>query len=178
MATDLPSSEFVSDSTSLLAQMRPSLVRYFQRKTGSTTEAEDLTQDVLLRSLTHAQWKSVEEAKGYVFRSAVNRWRERYRKSHGQMRAVEWDEDVEEHLGSENPPERILIVREELDAIFQTMEEMNERTRAVLILVNVEQMKVAAVAEMLGISVRAVSKHLSKGIELLIRQRKRQEWKR
>jgi len=39
-------------------------------------------------------------------------------------------------------------------------------------------MKVATVAEMLGISVRAVSKHLAKGIEVLIRLRKRQEWVR
>lgn len=167
-----------ADGTELLAQMRPALFRYFLRKTGSAAEAEDLTHDVLVRSLTHAQWKSLDEAKGYLFRCAVNRWRERHRRSQGRVRTTGWNEEIEELLDSENPPERILIGREELDQVLEALEQMNERTRTVLVLVNVEQMKVAAVAEMLGISVRAVSKHLAKGHETLIRRRKRQEWAR
>lgn len=178
MTADLNPADPTVDSTVLLAQMRPALFRYFLRKTGSATEAEDLTQDVLVRSLAHARWQSLEEAKGYLFRCAVNRWRERYRRSRSRGRTLDWNEKAEEFLGSENPPERILIGREELEQILAALEDMNERTRTVVMLVNVEQMKVAAVAEMLGISVRAVSKHLAKGIEILVRRRKRQEWLR
>lgn len=178
MTTHPHPTDGVLDSTLLLVQMRPALFRYFLRKTGSTAEAEDLTQDVLVRSLTHANWESLEQAKGYLFRCAVNRWRERYRKKQSRVQTVDWAPDIEEFSGSENPPERILIGREELEQILEALEQMNERTRTVLVLVNVEQMKIAAVAEMLGISVRAVSKHLAKGIEILSRRRKRQEWMR
>lgn len=178
MAANLHPADLAPNGKLLLTQMRPALLRYFMRKTGSAPEAEDLTQDVLMRSLAHFQWKSFEEAKGYLFRCAVNRWRERHRRNHGRLQALAWDERAETLLGVENPPERILMGREELDHILQALEHMNERTRTVLVLVNVEQMKVAAVAQMLGISVRAVSKHLAKGIEILLRCRKRQEWMR
>jgi RNA polymerase sigma factor (sigma-70 family) len=163
---------------SLLVQMRPALLKYFLRKTGSAAEAEDLTQDVLVRSLTHSSWKSLDEAKGYLFRSAVNRWRDRRRRQRVHTPAIQWSEAVEEYLGTENPPERVLIAREELNQIFQALEQMNERTRTVLMLIRIEQMKVATVADMLGISVRAANKHLAKGVEILMRLRKRQEWLR
>jgi len=63
-----------SDNASFVSEMRPALVKYFKRKTSNLVEAEDLAQDVLLRALTHANWKSQEQAKGYIFRTAVNRW--------------------------------------------------------------------------------------------------------
>lgn len=166
------------DGTAVVAQMRPALLKYFLRKTGSAAEAEDLTQDVLIRSLTHAHWKSFEEAKGYIFRTAINRWNDRYQELKIRARTVGWNRPGEEDLGTESPPEAVLIVREELKQILRALEGMNERTRTVLVLVKLEQMKVAVVAERLGISVRAVNKHLSKAIEVLIRVRKRQEWLR
>jgi len=156
--------------------MRPSLLRYFSRKTRNVVEAEDLTQEALVRSLPHLQRRSVAEAKGYIFRCAINLWHERHRKSRGMAQTVEWNEQAEEYLGSENPPESILMIREELSQILKALEGMNERTRNVLVMVNVDRMKVSVVAHMLGISVRAVSAHLAKGAEILLRQRKRQEW--
>jgi DNA-directed RNA polymerase specialized sigma24 family protein len=52
---------------------------------------------------------------------------------------------------------------------------MNVRTRTVLMLIKLEQMRVATVAEMLGISVSAVAKHLAKGIAQLATLRKQQD---
>ena len=178
MSADACASRPVPDSGTFLSQMRPALLRYFRRKTGSAVEAEDLTQDVLMRSLAHRQWNSLEDAKGYLFRCAVNRWHDRHRQSRGGARAVEWTAEAEENAGTEIPPERVLIAREELNQIFAALEEMNERTRSVLILVKVEGMKVAEVADMLGISHRAVNKQLAKGMQVLMRLRKRQEWVR
>lgn len=43
------------DTPGLVADMRPALLKYFRRRTGSAAEAEDLTQDVLLRALTPRQ---------------------------------------------------------------------------------------------------------------------------
>jgi RNA polymerase sigma-70 factor (ECF subfamily) len=63
------------DSIALVAPLRPALVKYFLRKSGNAAEAEDLAQDVLVRALGKARWESAEQAKGYIFRIAVNRWR-------------------------------------------------------------------------------------------------------
>ncbi|MFO1466966.1 MAG: sigma-70 family RNA polymerase sigma factor [Steroidobacteraceae bacterium] len=155
--------------------MRPSLLKYFMRKTGSAAEAEDLTQDVLVRVLARAGWKSPEEARGYIFRAAVNRWRDRRRRQATHGTTVQWDEEtaVKHQIErAQSWPERVLIAREDLDRTLQALEDMSERTRMVLVLIRLEQMKVATVAEMLGISVSAVNKHLAKGLSRLAELRR------
>ena len=164
-----------SDNPSLVAQMRPALVKYFKRKSGSAVEAEDLAQDVLVRALTHANWKTPSEAKGYIFRTAVNRWRDRHRRKETHGVSVPLDQEELEEVGTQNAPECVLIVREELNQIALALEEMNVRTRTVLMLIKLEQMKVATVADMLGISTSAVNKHLAKGIARLAELRRQQD---
>jgi len=158
--------------------MRPALLKFFMRKTGSGAEAEDLTQDVLMRALAHARWETPEDAKGYLFRVAINRWRDYQRKLLTRGQPERWVDELEEQVGSENTPDHVLVVREDLNQVIEALEAMQERTRTVLVLIQVEQMKTETVAEMLGISSRAVRKHLAKGIETLMRLRKRQEWMR
>jgi RNA polymerase sigma factor (sigma-70 family) len=164
-----------ADSPLLAAEMRPALVKYFQRKTGNATEAEDLAQDVLVRALKHADWQSSEEARGYIFRAAVNRWHDhvRRRRTHGIQ--VPLDALAEQDCGVESPPERVLVAREELHQIARVLETLNPRTRTVLMLIRFEQMKAASVAEMLGISVSAVNKHLATALASLAEARKRDE---
>jgi RNA polymerase sigma factor (sigma-70 family) len=168
-----------SDNASFVSEMRPALVKYFRRKTGNPVEAEDLAQDVLLRALTHPNWKTHDQAKGYIFRTAVNRWRDSLRRRRIRGTVIAWDEasleHANEHAGSENLPERVLIAGEELNQVVRALEGMNVRTRTVLMLIKLEQMRIATVAEMLGISVSAVGKHLAKGIAELAALRKRQD---
>jgi RNA polymerase sigma-70 factor (ECF subfamily) len=175
MSTDPinPDSPVAGDD--LVTSLRPALVKYFQRKMGNSTEAEDLTQDVLLRALLHASWKSPEQAKGYIFRIAVNCWRDRRRRLRSHGTNIRWEDTSGEEVGTQKPPECVLGVQEELDQVAAALEQLNVRTRTVLILIKLEQMRIANVAQMLGISVSAVNKHLSKGLEHLARLRKRQE---
>jgi RNA polymerase sigma factor (sigma-70 family) len=167
-----------ADNASFVSEMRPALVKYFKRKTGNPAEAEDLAQDVMLRALTHPNWKTHDQAKGYIFRTAVNRWRDSLRRRRIRGAVIAWDESSSEHVnenyGSENLPERVLIAGEELHQVVRALEGMNVRTRTVLMLIKLEQMKVATVAEMLGISVSAVGKHLAKGIAQLAALRQQQ----
>ena len=172
-----PSMNDLSPPRDFVEQMRPQLVKYFRRKTGSAVEAEDLVQDVLMRALTHANWSSTAEARGYIFRMAVNRWRDwcRRRRTHGIT--VAWDDKTNEETetGVENPTERVLMMREELDQLDRALRDLNERTRTVLILVKLEKVRIASVAEMLGISVSAVNKHLARGLAHLALMRNRQD---
>jgi RNA polymerase sigma-70 factor (ECF subfamily) len=163
------------DNPGLVAQMRPALVRFFKRKTGSAVEAEDLAQDVLVRVLAHTNWKTPSEAKGYIFRTAINRWHDRHRRNGAHGTSVAWNEEAIGELGTQNPPERVVMVMEELGQIARALEEMNVRTRTVLMLIRLEQMKAATVADMLGISLSAVNKHLAKGIARLAELRRRGE---
>ena len=167
------------DNSSFVSEMRPALVKYFKRKTGNSVDAEDLAQDVLLRALTHSNWETHDQAKGYIFRTAVNRWRDSLRRRRVRGVTVAWDEGSPGHgyenTQGENLPERVLIAGEELHQVVRALEGMNVRTRTVLMLIKLEQMRVATVAEMLGISTSAVAKHLAKGIAQLAALRKHQD---
>ena len=179
MSANPKSTDGPPDSASVVSEMRPALVKYFKRKTGNPVEAEDLAQDVLVRALAHSQWKTQDQAKGYIFRAAVNRWRDSLRRRRVRGATVAWDEasaeGSDENTRVENSPERVLIVGEELNQVVRALEGMNVRTRTVLMLIKLEQMRVATVAEMLGISTSAVAKHLAKGIAQLASLRKQQE---
>jgi RNA polymerase sigma factor (sigma-70 family) len=179
MSTDFVSLEDPEDNATFVSEMRPALVKYFRRKTGNPVEAEDLAQDVLLSALTHPNWKTQDQAKGYIFRAAVNRWRDSLRRQRIRGTVVAWDEASAEQAkngaGSENLPERVLLAGEELHQVVQALQRMNVRTRTVLMLIKLEQMRIATVAEMLGISVSSVGKHLAKGIAQIAELRKQQD---
>jgi RNA polymerase sigma-70 factor (ECF subfamily) len=150
-------------------QMRPALVKYFKRKCGSAAEAEDLAQDVLMRALTHSGWASAEIAKGYLFRMAVNRWRDRNRRLLTRGPTVDWDDAAHYARDEETSPERVLVGEQELHSVAKALLTLNERTRDVFMLIRLERMKQAEIADMLGISVSAVEKHLAKALAHLAR---------
>lgn len=162
----------VSNGIGFVAQLRPALIKYFRRKTGNPVEAEDLAQDVIVRALTHANWKTQEEAKGYIFRSAVNRWRDRYRRLQTHGVNVDWDDESAFELDAENSPERVLIGEEELNRVLDGLRALSPRARNVLMLVKLENMKISSVATALGISVRTVNYDLASAMAQLARLRR------
>ncbi len=149
--------------------MRPALVKYFRRKCGDPYEAEDLAQDVLLRSLVHATWASPNQAKGYIFRAAVNRWHDRQRMAHTHGTSVEWSDATALTLGDEITPERVFEHEQELHRVHAALMQLKERTRDIFVLIRLEQMKQSAVAEMLGVSVSTVEKELVRALAHLAR---------
>jgi RNA polymerase sigma factor (sigma-70 family) len=160
-----------------IVALRPALVKYFQRKTGSVVEAEDLAQDVLVQVLTQARHKSPADPKAYVFRTALNRWRDRLRRRQARGTPVPWDEEAAEAQSAERSPEHALLAEEQLAYVARALRRMPARTRSVLLLVRLEHLRIATVAQMLGISVSAVNKHLARALASLAESRMRQEGK-
>jgi RNA polymerase sigma-70 factor (ECF subfamily) len=159
-----------ADNELFVAEMRPALVKFFRRRCGTTHEAEDLAQDVLVKVLPRATWKSPEQAKGYIFRAAVNHWRDRNRKTQTRGVAVEWNEALEPDVDEEISPEHVVTVEQTLTQVAGALLELDERSRDVFVLIRLEQMKQSAVAEMLGVSVSTVEKELVKALAHLARR--------
>jgi RNA polymerase sigma factor (sigma-70 family) len=168
-ATSLPSSDF-SDAASLVAPLRPALIKYFLRKCGSVAEAEDLAQDVIVRALACSDLESPEHAKGYVFRIAVNRWHDRNRRvaTHGTV--IEWDDSATFASAEETSLEHAFEQHQELDRVVAALQELNVRTLDIFMLARLEQMKQAEIAGLFGISVSAVEKHIAKALAHLARR--------
>ena len=159
-----------TDSTAFIADLRPALVAYFLRRCGNAAEAEDLAQDVILRALSHAEWTSAEEARGYIFRIALNRWRDRGRRKLTHGTEIDWDDESALSVREEFSPERVLSSQEQLRRIASALQELEARTRDVFVLCRLEQMKQKEIAELLGISVSAVEKHLVKALSHVARR--------
>lgn len=159
------------DARSFLAETRPALVRFFRRRCKNLPQAEDLAQDVIMRTLGRAEWATVDQAKGYIFRTAANLWRDQVRhlKVTGGAE-LSWDENIGNAATEGIPLERVLLSEEELRRVDAALLQLNERTRDVFVLSRLEQMKYSEIASMLCISVSAVEKHMIKALAHLARQ--------
>lgn len=158
------------DGTAIAVLFRNVLVKYFTRKCGSAAEAEDLAQDVLERVLRYAHCESPEQAKAYIFKVAVNRWRDHHRLTWRRGAVVEWDDTAEFARIEETSPERVLSSEQELHRVVAALQELRERTRDVFMLDRLEHMKHGEIAEIFGISVSAVEKHVAKAVAHLARR--------
>jgi RNA polymerase sigma-70 factor (ECF subfamily) len=165
-----PDNSFKSESNanaSLVAEMRPALVAYFQRRCRNVAEAEDLAQDVLVRVLAHEKFMSPGQASGYIFKIAVNRWRDRGRRMMSHGINVAWDEMSALSVSDGLSPERLVAGQEELNNVVSALQQLGGRTRNVLVMCRVDQMKQRDIAECMGISVSSVEKHLARALRHL-----------
>ena len=160
------------------ARFRRPLMSYFLRRIHSRTEAEDLTQQVFVRLLatTRTKLEAIDHAEGFVFTVAANLLKDRNRSSavryERPMPAL--DPDLITEIASEavedRHPERVLLARESLQGALKTLDALGERTRDIFILHRLENMKHRDIAELFGLSVSSVEKHVIKATVHLARK--------
>jgi RNA polymerase sigma-70 factor (ECF subfamily) len=147
------------------------LVSFFRRRCKNLPQAEDLAQDVIARTLGRAEWATVDQAKGYIFRTAANLWRDQARHLRVTGGAeLSWDENIGNAATEGIPLERVLLSEEELHRVDGVLLQLSERTRDVFVLSRLENMKYSEIALMMGISVSAVEKHMIKALAHLAKQ--------
>jgi RNA polymerase sigma-70 factor (ECF subfamily) len=120
--------------------------------------------------LRYTHWKSSEQAKAYIFKVAVNRWRDHNRLAWRRGAPVEWDDAAIFAQVEETSPERVLSSEQELQVVVHALRELSERTRDVFMLDRLEHLKHGQIAELFGISVSAVEKHVAKAVAHLARR--------
>jgi RNA polymerase sigma-70 factor (ECF subfamily) len=154
----------------LVASLRPALVAYFKRRCRDSAEAEDLAQDVVVRALAHTDALTPAKASSYVFRIALNRWRDRGRRLMTHGVCVAWDDQAALQISDGFSPERVAQGEQELEHVICALQSLGARTRDVLVRCRIEQMKQSDIAREMGISVSAVEKHLVRATDHLARQ--------
>jgi RNA polymerase sigma-70 factor (ECF subfamily) len=158
------------------ARYRGALMAYFRRRTTSTAEAEDLTQEVFLRILRQGDVQTVTAVDRYIFTVAANLLRDRARRArtrsshrHDSLE-IRQDADAQQGLVEILEPERILLSRDKLARTLRALDAVGARTRGVFLLYRLEGMKQREIAQLLGISVSAVEKHIVKALKQLARE--------
>jgi RNA polymerase sigma-70 factor (ECF subfamily) len=148
------------------ARFHGPLMSFFLRRIKNHAEAEDLTQEVLLRAIRASDLDRVENAESYVFKIAINLLRDRKRA--GTPETVPIDEalagELEAQLVEDLSPERVLLNRDSLADALRTLDELGERTRNIFILFRLENMKQKDIAALYGIGQSTVEKHVMKAV--------------
>ena len=145
--------------------------RFALRLTGDSHQAEDLTQETILRGLRSGKMPSDPRAvRVWLFQIAANLWRDQARRAkHAPERAKSIDD---EPAGRTASPMEKMIGAEQLERAIEMMDSLPERQREVLFLATCEGLSLAEVAETLEITTAAAKASLS-----LARRRKRELFK-
>jgi len=152
------------------ARFSAPLMSFFLRRLKDRSQAEDLTQEVLLRVLRACGGDAIENADGYVFKTAVNLLKDQARRAlrHGTPHFLSIEDALDGELQSElvegRSPERVLLSEDALGEVLAALKELGELTRNIFILFRLESMKQKDIAALYGISQSTVEKHVMKAV--------------
>ena len=141
----------------------PALRRYFQKK-ASAAEAEDLVQDVFLAMQSRGAGAQIENVEGYLFRIAANVLARRRARPSWDWRVGRRSLDDLPDLVEDVSPERTLIGKQAIEQLVVVLRELPPRASEAFLLNRFEEMTYAAVAAHMGISVKAVEKHIKRAL--------------
>lgn len=153
-----------------LIRMRRKIVKYFRWKGLNLDDAEDLTQDVLLRTFQHIESLPEQHAANYIFRTAVNRWHDHYRHTTAEEKIFSPEQSAIEHQGTQNGLDYVFIGKELLRNALRALCELKQRTLDIFIEARLNGAKIREVARSQGISASGVKKHLNTAIDHLTRR--------
>jgi RNA polymerase sigma-70 factor (ECF subfamily) len=140
-------------------RFRPALMAFFLRRIRDHSEAEDLTQEVLLRATQRSETIDPTRPDAYIFQIAANLLRDRARRNHVRT-AYQAGLSQEADRIEERDPDRVLEAKQSLATVIAALRELPERTRTIFILFRLENMKQREIADMLGVSIRTVEQHV------------------
>jgi len=154
------------NAASLAQHYRPRLIRYFLRRLDSREDAEDLTQETLVRMMRDPQALTVVNVEAYLMTIAGNLLRDRFRRdrSHHVGQHVPYDEDIEGWQAEVIGSERVYEDRKRLRAFLEALDELPPRCQQVFLLQRYEGLTYSAIARQLGISESAVEKHMMRAL--------------
>jgi len=127
----------------------PGLRRYFARRV-PPAEAEELVQDVFLAMHARSAAEPIDNVQGYLFRIAANLLTKRHEAA--GLTGLDEAPDIAEGFS----PERILIGKEDFDALVAALRELPPRSALAFMLFRVERLPQEDIARRMGISARAV----------------------
>ena len=150
----------------LSTRYRSALIAYFRRRAPERADAEDLAQEVFVRIIGLSE---VDNPEAFLFQMAANLIRDAGRRMVLQRQYLA-EESATGQRAEVIAPDRVYEGREQLNSLLGVLEELTEKTRDVFLLHRLERMKYHEIADLFGISVSAVEKHVMKALAHIARR--------
>ena len=140
-------------------------------------DPEDVAQQAFQKLIERPDRSDIRDLRAFLWRTARNTFLKAIRKEAVRTR---YDFEVENLFfparGDDSTPERVLEVKEELEAINEALRQMPEKRRDAFLLHKVEGLTVVEVARRLKISRTPAQKHITRAaqqIEVYLAEKKR-----
>lgn len=150
---------------SVFRRCRPRLVRLLAQRLKNSASAEDVAQEAYLRLVAAAV--PIHNAEAYLTQTALN-----LASTHARLEARRAELRAEAHAllweGLEHPDtERVHLATDELHRAATTFAQLPPRTQEIMQLVRIDGLSAREAAERLGLSTRAVEKHIARATQAL-----------
>jgi RNA polymerase sigma factor (sigma-70 family) len=130
----------------LYSSFHQDIFRFAYWLSGSVSEAEDITSETFVRAWTNIGRIRTETLKGYLLKIARNAYL-------GEVRKRRREVDLATDLHDSNPePERVVIMRDELQGAQRALLELAEGERSALVMRAFYEMEYTEIARVLEVS--------------------------
>ncbi|NAS31074.1 sigma-70 family RNA polymerase sigma factor [Flavobacteriaceae bacterium R38] len=136
------------------------LRNFMYYKCGDLNEAEDFAQETFTRLWKNCSKVVLEKVKGYLFTVANNIFLKAIR--HKKV-VLAYEQQAVSSKNAESP-EFILLEKEFMDHLQKAIAELPEGQREVFLLNRIDKKTYGEIAEMLGVSVKAIEKRMHKAL--------------
>ena len=152
-----------ADSAEYVERYSDLILRLSFTYLGSSSDAEDIVQDVLIKLMLNAPpFSSPEHEKAWVIRTTVNRCKDVLKGAH-RKRSVRFDETTPHPTA----PSAEEVFMSQQSGVLDAVNQLPEDQRVAVFLHYYEDMSIAQIASIENKSVAAVTKRLSRAREAL-----------
>lgn len=153
----------------VVSRYKNKVYNYIYRMTGSSDDAEDLTQEVFIRMYTSIDsFRSQSSLNTWLFRIAGNLCIDRFRRGKNRTAAYSLDDPISDGEGETTreiadhtyEPQRLLENEEMADQIQGALAQLPEKLRATLLLHDIEGLPYEEIAQIVGCPLGTVKSRL------------------
>jgi RNA polymerase sigma factor (sigma-70 family) len=141
-------------------------LRQIERRTNDRQNAEDLLHSAYLKLERYQESHEVECAIGFLTQTALNIRIDTHRRDDFLRNHI-----LESSICFDRPAplqDKVVEDRSRLARLKEGLDQLAPRTREIILLYRVEELKQREIATLLGISVSAVEKHIAKAAPFLV----------
>ncbi|ABC22239.1 RNA polymerase sigma factor [Rhodospirillum rubrum] len=139
------------------------LKAFIVRRTGSPSLAADVVQDTWVRAAS-AEIAMPDNVRAYLYRMAANLAIDHLRRDGARARGLCEETLLEDIPSAEPAVDRVVAARQELAILSRAVAELPEKCRIVFLLYRGRGLTMKQVAARLGISEKAVEKHIARAM--------------
>lgn len=140
-----------------------SMRNYMYYKCGDLQQAEDIVQDAFIKLWNNCKKVIFEKAKSYLFTIANNA----FLNEMAHKKVVQNYQKLNLRVSTNVTPEFLMEEKEFMDKLRTAIDKLPEKQREVFLLSRIDKKKYAEIAEIAGITVKAVEKRMSQALVTL-----------